>query len=119
MMISEMMRDNMREFCVMERHMQPDGEGGSVTRWVDGMAFFAAVAHDTTIMAQTAEAQDTASTYTLLIAKTMQLSFPDVVKERKTGETYQITTDSADLKTPVTSPLGMRSVKARKWVLPG
>ena len=103
----------------MEKHMQPDGAGGSITEWKDGMEFDAAVSHDTTILAQTAEAQNTASTYTLYIARTMELSFPDVIKRLDNGATFQITTDSADLITPESSTLNRRAVKARKWVLPG
>lgn len=107
------------QFCVMEKHHEPDGEGGSVTRWEDGMTFSAAVAHDTTIMAQTAEAQDTASTFTLIVNDGMQLAFPDVIKRLRDGETFQITTNGDDLKTPPTSTLNRKAVKMRKWRLPG
>lgn len=118
MFVSEMMQSFTKDFMVMERRHTPDGEGGSVTRWEDGMVFNAAIAHDTTILAQQAEGEGKASTYTLLIPASMSLDYPDVVKRVKTGETYQITTDSADLKTPATSGLSMKAVKARKWVLP-
>lgn len=117
MIDSEMMQSFMETFIFLEKTMVPDGEGGAVARWKDGMQFRAAVRHDNTILAQQAEGQGTASTYTLLIPKGLQLAFPDVVRRASTGDTYQITSDSADSFTPSTSDMGLASVNARKWRL--
>lgn len=117
MIQSETLNANMRKFCFMERQHTPDGEGGSVTSWTEGMQFSAAVRHDTTILAQQAEGQGTASTYTFLVPIGIVLSFPDVVKRLDDGETFQITSDSRDQKTPAFSGMGMSAVTARKWRL--
>lgn len=118
MIVSEMMQSYAEKFCVMERRYEPDGEGGNITRWIDGMEFTAYTAHDTTILAQQAEGEQKASTFTFLIPAAMHLNYPDVVKRLADGETFQVTTDSNDLKTPATSSMGVHAVKARKWVLP-
>jgi len=118
MFVSDMMRSFLEDFVVLERRHVPDGEGGNVVRWEDGMRFSAVQKHASTILAQQAEAEGKASTFTLLIPKNMTLDYPDVVKRLRDGETFQITTDSGDLKTPDTSSLDMRAVRARKWRLP-
>lgn len=105
-------------FNRMEKEKTPDGEGGSTVNWVNGIEFDAVIAHDTTVIAQQAEAEKTASAYTLLIPGTMELRFPDVIKRKRDGETFQVTTNSDDLKTPAISSMNLRAVKMRKWVLP-
>lgn len=117
-MISKMMDSFTEAFCFMERTHEPDGEGGNIVRWKDGMKFSAAIRHDTTILAQQAEAQGTASTFTLLIPKGISAEYPDVVKRLSDGETFQITSSAADSQTPAASQLKLAMVTARKWRLP-
>lgn len=118
MAISDMMASFTKQFCIMEKTMVPDGEGGSFTNWRDGMVFDMAVRHDTTILAQQAEGQGTASTYTFLVNSGIHLAFPDVVKRMEDGQIFQITSDSADSFTPATSGLKLAAVTAKKWRLP-
>lgn len=115
--LSPMMQEAAEDFCLMEFTAEPDGEGGFVRVWKDGFVFSAIVAHDTTIVAQQAEGQGLASTYRFLIPQNVPLAFPDVVKRRSDGQTFQITTDSKDRKTPTQSTMGLSSVMAQKWRL--
>lgn len=117
MIHSEMMESNTQKFHIMEKRRVPDEDGGTMNEWVEGMEFDAIVRHDTTILAQQAESQGTASTYTFLIPRNVKLSYPDAVKRISDGETFQITSDSEDSKTPKTSRLNMAAVTAKKWRL--
>ena len=106
------------DFCIMEKRHVPDGEGGFVSRWQDGVSFTMSQIHDTTILAQQAEGEDTASTYKFYVARNIVLSYPDVVKRLSDEQTFQITSDSADDKTPGFSNLNLAKVTAKKWRIP-
>lgn len=105
------------DFVLMEKTRIPDGEGGGITTWTEGMALRMAQRHDSTIQAQIAEKEDTASTYTFFVDKAMKLEAGDVVKRVSDGETFKITQNSAEDITPRSSALNLTMVTAKRWEL--
>lgn len=117
MMLSPMMESNKHQFCFVEKRKVADPEGGFIDSWEDGAVFDIYVSHDSTIQAQVAESERTASTYTFLIPQGINLAFPDVVRRLSDRQTFRITTPSSESQTPQTSMLNLSMVKAEKWEL--
>lgn len=115
---STVMQSFTKKFCFQTRSYEPDGVGGFVSGWTDGPEFEAVERHDTTVAAQVAEHDETASTYTLLVNTSVPLAFPDYIKRVSDGQTFQITSDAADKTAPPESGMGLRAVQCKKAVLP-
>lgn len=102
---------------LLEKRSVPDGEGGRVVSWVDGMSFEAAIVHNTTIQARVAEMEGMASTFTVTTEKGMGLDFHDVFRRETDGDVFRVTSDSQDVKTPDRASFQFAQVTAEKWSL--
>lgn len=118
MFISKMLEAYADKYVFMIRKKTPDGAGGFNTVWEeDKYAFDAIRQHDSTVEAQIAEKNGTASTYSFFVDKGITIDSGDVIKNLKTGKVYMITSDGDDSYTPETSGLNMRKVTAKRWEL--
>lgn len=104
--------------CFLEKTRVPDGEGGSITTWTEGMKFMAAITFDTSIAARTAEKQGVTSLYTITTERTMVLEYHDVLKRLYDGKIFRVTSDGDDKFTPQSASLDMRQVTAEEYTLP-
>lgn len=111
------MKNFTKKFCFMEKKLVPDGLFGSTATWEDGMEFFAVERHDQTIVAQQAEQQGTASTYSIYVDKGIKLSPFDRIKRLDDGQTYEVTTESSDKISPPESGINLAVVQCKKVVL--
>ena len=110
--------DCMMESCVfMVQKKTPDGSGGSKTVWTEGEPLRAAITLDTSTEAQIAEAAGTVKVYTVTVSRSVCLKYHAVIKRLSDGETFRITSDSADKKTPVCTALDMAQATAEAWRL--
>lgn len=105
-------------FCLMDKVKVKDGEGGFATRYVEGLIFKMPQAHDTTIEAQKAEQEGTASAYSFLPKKGMHFEFHDVFKRLSDGQIFRVTSPTDEKKTPASSSLNRTYMTAEKWRLP-
>lgn len=112
------MQGYVKEFCFMERSRTADGVGGFVSTWTEGERFEAVERHDTTVEAQIAEQNATASTYTLYLNKGVPLSFPDYIKRMEDDQIFQVTSNAGDKVTPAESGMDLQCVLCKKAVLP-
>lgn len=115
---STVMKSFTKKYRFLERSHKPDGVGGFVSSWQDGPEFEAVERHDTTVEAQVAEKEETASAYTLLVSSGVPLAFPDYIRRAEDGQTFQITSESTEGNAPPESGMGLRAVKCKKAVLP-
>lgn len=110
--------ERMMEPCVfMERKKVPDGAGGNITTWEEGMEFDCAITLDTTMEARIAESQGVKSLYTITTRKNMSLDYHDVLKRLSDGKVFRVTSDGGDKVSPKVSSLDMSQVTAEKWEL--
>ena len=110
--------DEFKTKCtLLEKRRVPDGEGGWVVSWVDGMSFYAAIVHDTTIQARVAEKEGMSSTFTVTTDTNMGLDFHDVFRRESDGDVFRVTSDSQDVKTPDRASFQFVQVTAEKWSL--
>lgn len=111
--------DEMTTPCVfMVPNREPDGSGGYVTTWEQGDSFMAAINRDTSTEARIAEAAGTVKAYTVTTKRNVRLKYHDVIKRLSDGETFRITSDNVENKTPRCSTLNMAQSTAEAWRLP-
>ena len=103
-------------YCFMIKQRTPDGAGGFNTSYTDGEQFLAVLRHDSTIEAQVAEKQGTASTYTFFVDKGMKFDYHEVFKRLSDGQWFRVTSASGEKETPSQSSLNMTTVMCEKWV---
>lgn len=110
---------NAMEPCVMlDKRTSSDGRGGTITTWVEGAEFNAAVTFDTSMEARTAEAQGVTALYTVTTTKAVNLQYHDVFRRKSDGKIIRVTSDGDDKKTPLSAGLDMRQVTAEEWSIP-
>lgn len=110
--------DDFKVRCtILEKKRVPDGEGGWVVSWVDGMEFDAAIVLDTTTTARVAEREGMTSIYTITTEKNMGLDFHDVFRRNSDGDVFRVTSDSQDVRTPDRASFQFAQVTAEKWNL--
>ena len=108
-----------KETCVMmDRQTVSDGYGGMIKRWVDGAAFEASIAFDSSIEAVKAQAAGATELYTVLTSRGVNLQYHDVFRRESDRKIFRVTTDGDDDKTPKTAGLNGRKVRAEEWTLP-
>lgn len=104
-------------FNFIDKLRRPDGEGGYVTTYSEGAEFKANARLDTSMQAKIAENQGVTSLYTITTRKSIVLEYHDIIKRKKDGKVFRITSDGEDNKTPDSASLDMRQVAAEEWRL--
>lgn len=113
-----LLNDAMEECILLTKVTSPDGYGGYITTWTDGVAFDAAITFDTSIEARTAQKQGVTSLYTVTTRKAMTLEYHDVFRRPSDGKIFRVTSDGDDRYTPNSATLNMRQVSAEEFVIP-
>lgn len=109
--------DMSEEFIYMVKTKHEEPEGGFTNTWEEGAHFNAALTMDTSMLAQIAGKQGVTSVYTLTTKRGLGLSFPDAIKRVRDGQTFRVTSDAKDKKTPVSARLDIEQVTAEAWAL--
>lgn len=107
----------MTTVVLMEKTRQPDGEGGFITKWVDGVYFDAAITFDTSMESRIAERQGVTSRYTITTGKNAKLEYHDVIRRLNDGKIFRITSDGDDVQTPERATFQFLQVTAEEYVL--
>ena len=104
--------------CVMiDRTILHDGEGGTLTSWIEGAAFNAAITFDNSIEAKAAAVQGVTSLYTVTVPKRVKLEYHDVFKRLSDGKVFRVTSDGDDKITPERASFQFAQVSAEEWAL--
>lgn len=107
------------ETCQMlDKTKAPDGYGGYINTWSEGVTFEAAITFDTSMQSRIAEKQGVSSLYTVTTNRAMTLEYHEVFKRLKDGKIFRVTSDGDDKYTPDSASLNMRQVTCEEWELP-
>lgn len=117
MSFAGLMNDFAEECTLLEKTRTPDGEGGWITTWVDGMAFLAAITYNTSIEARVAEAEGMKATYTVTTDKGTKLDYLDVFRRERDGQIFRVTSQGDDKQTPDRASFQVSQVAAEEWSL--
>ena len=108
--------DDYKDECVMlEKKRTPDGAGGFYTEWTEGVEFLAAVTFNSSLEARIAEKQGVSSVYTITTAKNITLDYHDVIKRKRDGKIFRVTSDGDDVVTPARASFQIAQVNAEEW----
>ena len=107
----------MEDVVLLEKKRVPDGEGGFVTQWAEGVQFKAAITFDSSLQAKVAEKQGVTSLYTITTPKNAMLQYHDVLKRLRDGKVFRVTSDGDDKITPPSASFQFAQVTAEEWVL--
>ncbi len=111
--------DTMKTKCRMiDKRTVPDGQGGTISAWIDGAEFDAVIVKDNSIEARVAEKQGVTEVYTVTVNKNVQLDYHDVFRREEDGAVFRVTSNIDDSKTPKVATFQFGQVTAEKWVLP-
>lgn len=114
-----MIEEGMEPVCFMQKVRTPDGEGGFITNWTEGVEFKASITFDTSMQARIADKQGVSSMYTVTTAKNAHLEYHDVIKRKRDNKIFRITSDGDDKQTPARAVFGQYlQVTAEEWVIP-
>lgn len=110
--------DSMEDFVFVDRTHVPDGQGGTVTSWVDGSAFRAALVLDDASEVVAAQAAGAKSVYRVAVDPSVVLEYHDVFRRVSDGAVFRVTSNSDDKKTPERASFRMAVCTAEGWVIP-
>ena len=114
-----LLSDAMEECVMLNKVTQPDGYGGYIVTYVDGVTFNAAFTFDTSIEARRASQEGVRSLYTITTNRQMTLEYHDVLRRVRDGKIFRVTSDGDDKYTPKAATLDMRQVTAEEWSVNG
>lgn len=107
-----MLLDAFAHKCVlMEKTRNPDGEGGFLTTWTDGVEFDNYQAMDSSMQARRAEQEGVTSVFSALVAKDVPIEFGDYYKDVETGVTYRVTSNPVEKEAPKSASLAIKALK--------
>lgn len=113
-----MLVDTFKTDCVMmDRKSVSDGEGGFITKWVEGAPFRAAVVRDSSLQARVAEKEGLTNVYTVTADANAPLGFHDVFKRLSDGQIFRVTSNADDKRTPDVASFNFSQVQAEEWKL--
>lgn len=112
-----LLSESFEEFNMIDKQTVPDGYGGYRIVYVLGAAIEAAVTFDTSIEARVGEKQGVTSLYTITTSRSLTLEYHDLIKRKRDGKVFRITSDGDDKFTPQSAQLDMRQVTAEEFVL--
>lgn len=112
-----LLSETFEKFNIIDKRTVPDGYGGYRPSYVVGAEIQAAVNFDTSIEARTAEKQGVTSLYTVTTSRALTLEYHDLIKRKRDGKIFRITSDGDDKFTPQSAHLDMRQVTAEEFVL--
>lgn len=92
--------DFARDCVILEKRRTPDGEGGYITYWEDGISFKNYQALDTSMEARIAEQQGVTSVYSALVDKSVPIEYNDYFRDESTGKTYRVTSNPEEKQAP-------------------
>ncbi len=108
------------ENCIfLNKTKAPDGYGGYIDTYTEGVEFQAAIVFDTSIEARVGEKQGVTSLYTVTTSRGMTLEYHDVFKRLRDGKIFRVTSDGDDKFTPASASLDMRQCTAEEYVIGG
>ncbi len=110
--------EKFKEPCtLMERHRVPDGEGGWMDSWLEGMSFSAAIVLDNSSPARMASKDAVSTKYTVTVDKAYRLEFHGVFKRDSDGQAFRVLSNSDDVQTPEVASFSFQQVQAEEYHL--
>lgn len=110
--------DDFKHKCVkLKRVKAPDGAGGFLTEWKYDSMFSAVISAESSNEESPAERPGVSVTFTIVVDRSVPLSYHDVFKRVEDGKVFRITS-SNEKKSPKMATFDMVVMTAEDWSLP-
>ena len=104
--------------CVMlDRVSVSDGRGGTIYTYKDGAEFDAAIYLSASLETEKAEKQGVTGIYQVTASRNVRMEYHTVFRRVSDGQTFRVTSKD-ESKSPASSSLNMRVVRAEEYTLP-
>lgn len=109
----------METFTIMNATTVSDGLGGATVTYTEGIDILGAMPFDNSTQVKIAQAMGAKSTYTLTVRKNVELNFHTVLKRKRDGLYFRLTSGTEDHQTPPTAGLNMRQYTVESFDMGG
>lgn len=113
-----LLEDFARPCVLLDKSRVPDGAGGSITTWTEGVEFSNYQALDTSMEARRAEKEGVTSVYSGLVQQSVPIEYNDFFRDKETGETYRVTSEPKAKQSPRTASFSLKYFTAERKALP-
>ena len=113
-----LLKEAMSQCVILNKMTVDDGYGGYTSVFVEGADFEAAIVLDSSMESLIAQKQGVTAVYTITTSRDLNLQYHDVLRRKKDGKIFRVTSDGDDKLTPPSATLDMRQVRAEEWTLP-
>lgn len=102
---------------ILDRTTQSDGRGGIIYAYAEGAEFDCAITLDNSLEELMAQKQGVTGIYQVTFSRSVRLEYHTIIKRLSDGKTFRVTSKD-DSKTPASSSLDMRVVRAEAYEIP-
>lgn len=110
-----LLESSMETFTIMNATTISDGYGGTTVTYTEGIDILGAMPFDNSTQVKIAQAMGAKSTYTLTVRKNVELNFHTVLKRKRDGLYFRLTSGTEDHQTPPTAGLNMRQYSVESF----
>ena len=114
-----LLSSSMETFIVVNTTIVSDGLGGTDITYTEGTEILGAMPFDNSAQVKIAQALGAKSTYTLTVRKNVVLDFHTILKRKRDGLYFRLTSGTEDHQTPPTAGLDMRQYSVESFDLGG
>lgn len=112
-----LLTDSFEPFIVIDKTTVPDGYGGTTTGYTEGVEIMGAMPWDNSTPVRIAQALGSKSTYTLTVKKNVELDYHTILKRKRDGLYFRLTSGTEDHQTPKSAALNMRQYSVEQFDL--
>lgn len=113
-----LLTDAMTKCILLDKISVNDGYGSPVFKYQDGAEVMIAFDEDNSMQARTAAVEGVTALYTITTSRAVHLPFHQVFRRVADSQTFRVTSDGTDTKTPMSTGLDMRNYSAERWEIP-
>ena len=103
-----LLTESFEPFIIINKIAVPDGYGGTTSSYVEGLEIEGGMPFDMSTQIKIAQAMGVKSTYTLTVRKNIELEYHTIIKRKKDGLYFRLTSGTKDHQTPKSAALNMR-----------
>lgn len=106
--------DFSRKCVLLQKLPTPDGAGGDVGTWSDGIEFENYQALETSMEERRAEKEGVTSIYTALVDKNIPIRYGDYFRDVDTGVTFRVTSNPEEKQAPKSASFSLKYFTAER-----
>lgn len=112
-----LLTDSFESFIVINKTTVPDGYGGTTTSYTEGVEIMGAMPWNNTTQVRIAQALGDKSTYVLTVKKNVELDYHTILKRKRDGLYFRLTSGTEDHQTPKSASLNIRQYSVEQFDL--